>query len=56
MPTTHSVATILFDDLGNQARLTRQILPLTVEERRKHEALGVISSGGTLPSSAWASL
>lgn len=37
------VTTILFEDLGNQTKLTLQILHPTAEERRKHEAMGVIA-------------
>lgn len=37
------VMTILFEDLGNQTRLTLHILHPTAEERRKHEEMGVVA-------------
>ncbi len=37
------VMTVLFEDLGNQTKLTLQILHPTVEDLRKHEAMGVVA-------------
>ncbi|MBW4459268.1 MAG: SRPBCC domain-containing protein [Nodosilinea sp. WJT8-NPBG4] len=37
------VMTILFEDLGNQTKLTLHILHPTAEERRKHEEMGVVA-------------
>lgn len=37
------VMTILFEDLGDQTKLTLHILHPTVEERRKHEEMGVVA-------------
>lgn len=36
------VLTILFEDLGPQSRLTLRIVHPTVEDRRKHEGMGVV--------------
>jgi uncharacterized protein YndB with AHSA1/START domain len=37
------VVTETFDDLGSQTRLTLRIAHRTVEDRRKHEAMGVVA-------------
>ncbi|MBW4655980.1 MAG: SRPBCC domain-containing protein [Kaiparowitsia implicata GSE-PSE-MK54-09C] len=37
------VMTTLFEDLGHQTKLTLEILHPTVEDRRKHEAMGVVA-------------
>jgi uncharacterized protein YndB with AHSA1/START domain len=37
------VMTTQFEDLGNRTRLTLEILHPTVEDRRKHEAMGVVA-------------
>ncbi|HEY9735586.1 MAG TPA: SRPBCC domain-containing protein [Trichocoleus sp.] len=36
------VLTVLFEDLGDQTQLTLHIVHPTVEERRKHEEMGVV--------------
>jgi len=37
------ILTILFDDLGGKTRLTVRIMHPTVEDRRRHEEMGVVS-------------
>lgn len=37
------VLTAIFEDLGHQTRLTLQIVHPTVEEKRKHEEMGVVA-------------
>jgi predicted 3-demethylubiquinone-9 3-methyltransferase (glyoxalase superfamily)/uncharacterized protein YndB with AHSA1/START domain len=37
------ILTVLFEDLGGRTRLTLRIAHPTVEDRRKHEAMGVIA-------------
>ncbi len=37
------VVTCLFEDLGGKTRLTIRIMHATVEDRRKHEAMGVLA-------------
>lgn len=36
------VVTVLFEDLGEKTKLTLRLLHPTVEERRKHEEMGVV--------------
>ncbi len=36
------VVTVLFDDLGDKTKLTLRIMHPTVEDRRKHEEMGVV--------------
>ena len=42
LPSGTMVATTLFEDLGDQTRLTLRILHATAEDRRKHEEMGVV--------------
>lgn len=37
------VATCLFEDVGDQTRLTIRILHRSAEDRRKHEEMGVVA-------------
>ncbi len=41
------IATTLFDDLGESTRLTIIVSHPTVEDRKKHEAMGVVDGWGT---------
>ncbi len=41
------VTTALFDDLGSRTRLTLTISHATVEDRKKHEEMGVVAGWGS---------
>lgn len=41
------VVTTLFEDLGSKTRVTIRILHASVEDRRKHEAMGVVEGWGS---------
>ena len=46
------VVTTLFDDKGEQTGVTIRTLHPTVEDREKHEAMGVVEDGDR-PSTTW---
>ncbi len=41
------ILTTLFDDLGQRTRLTISVSHPTIEDRKKHEAMGVVDGWGT---------